>query len=591
MAARDVVGRSGGRASRALALARTFPGGAVSALVYTALVLGILGPVTLHPRTMYAGDPNDPEQYIWYLGWFWHAVGAGLNPLVIRGAMNAPQGLNTMWNTSILAESFLFGPVVHLVNGVFAYNLLFALNLLLTFLLGEMIFRAMGVRRWLALLGGVLTGLLPYTTAQEAAHISIVILPPLLAVVLLLVKASRGPLRHPVGMGVLLGLAVAVQFYTSLEVLTTAAMLAITALGIAWLVNRQETWRWLRGLPLPMLLTSLGVATALALPGLWEFLFGPYRPRGVLQQENVFVIDLLNPLLPSRLYLFHTQASADAVQQFTGNIKENDGYLGLPALLLGGWAFWQLRHRKVFRALFWTVLWFLVLSLGPFLHVFGNRTEIPLPWNLYQRIPLIDSVLPARLMLYVDVGLVIAMVWALEDTLATGGRSRLPSLGVFLVALSWLPAMPYPHTVPPTAGRVFASCNTLCQDLRGQPTYIFSAGFPQVMAALGQSGYSFPVANVYGHNANNPQRARELHALTNLLFSRSMTTSGYRQVLLTVLPRLHVSRLLFFPIDPGGRGGAALASPYRNAIDAVLGKPIAQQAGAILWRVPRSLGG
>src|SRR4029077_3980364 len=103
--------------------------------------------------------------------------------------------------------------------------------------------------------------------------------------------------------------------------------------------------------------------------------FGPQRVFGNVQAPDVYVSDLLAFFLPSNLI------------HFTGNLAENDAYVGVPLLVLFaaglviGW------RTPPIRWLGLTALGVALLSLGPHLHVDGNVTPIALPWAALAGLP------------------------------------------------------------------------------------------------------------------------------------------------------------------------------------------------------------
>ena len=84
---------------------------------------------------------------------------------------------------------------------------------------------------------------------------------------------------------------------------------------------------------------------------------------------------------------------------FSGNASEWDAYLGIPLVLLLVLAtvrFWVLviRTGGIVAAIF------AVCSLGPQLHVAGHQlSAIVLPWWIPAHLPLLENILPARLMM------------------------------------------------------------------------------------------------------------------------------------------------------------------------------------------------
>src|SRR5262252_965299 len=68
-----------------------------------------------------AGNPDDADLFAWYMRYAATAVAHGSLPALVTQALNAPQGINAMWNPSMLLPcvalapvTLLFGPQVSL---------------------------------------------------------------------------------------------------------------------------------------------------------------------------------------------------------------------------------------------------------------------------------------------------------------------------------------------------------------------------------------------------------------------------------------------------------------------------------------------
>ncbi|MBI5667332.1 MAG: hypothetical protein HZC41_04930 [Chloroflexi bacterium] len=175
-------------------------------------------------------------------------------------------------------------------------------------------------------------------------------------------------------------------------------LLPVTAVFALRLVIRRD-WRALRRL---IAAVALGGAVSLIFiaPGFIEALNAPpwLRERG----DVTFSADLLSLVTPSfqhplfgRLDYTHTVLGIDPF--------EKPGYVGIVAGLLalvGVWRRSAARWWLLVAAIGWS------LSLGPLLHVLGQPVTtladgyasfVPLPWALYQQLPLLNIVrVPAR---------------------------------------------------------------------------------------------------------------------------------------------------------------------------------------------------
>src|SRR4029077_9242098 len=151
---------------------------------------------------------------------------------------------------------------------------------------------------------------------------------------------------------------------------------------------------------------ALGVAAAvaapLAAPALaWQFL-GPGVVHGPIHPPGRYVTDAASLVVPVLQQAAPLGAAGHYVAHISANLTEATGYLGVP--LIAALVFTVVRHRNrpEVRVLAVVGAVALLLSLGDRLHLDGTVTPVPLPWAWLQRLPLLEQVLPSRLMLHVD---------------------------------------------------------------------------------------------------------------------------------------------------------------------------------------------
>jgi hypothetical protein len=75
-----------------------------------------------------------------------------------------------------------------------------------------------------------------------------------------------------------------------------------------------------------------------------------------------------------------------------------------------------------------------VLSLGPFLAVNGHLTGLPLPFWVFDHLPLLDDIIPTRINLEVAAGLAAVMAFGLDDLRQTRRRHAEPPRRVVAIA-------------------------------------------------------------------------------------------------------------------------------------------------------------
>jgi hypothetical protein len=433
---------------RGIAL-RTLPVAPFALLFYAALSLLMFSSVWFTGNPVLAGGPGDPELGVWFLSWPPEALFHHRNPLYST-YQQYPYGLSMMWNVSAILPAFALFPLTVAVNAQTSFNLL---NLLAPIVAGFCMFVL--VRRYVkhdiaAIAAGLLYGFNPYMVVHSGGHVFITFLffPPLALLLLdeILVRRRRSPIQ----LGFFLGLLTLGQLLTSEEVIMTTLIITIPVVAGIALAHPREAWR-----ALPYVSKALGVALATLLilgsyPLYFQF-FGPGRLPSAVHPPGVYVADLLATVVPGPLTHFSTPRSVQLATLFSGNLAENSGYVSIPLLalvILGGVLLWR---RKVVRIALCAALLTFVLSLGPTVEIGGQDWHIWMPWNALQNLPLLDNVLPARLMMmfYLSIAIVLGVTvdaaierrsWALRaSTVALAGLS--------IAAL--IPALPYPTTRMP----------------------------------------------------------------------------------------------------------------------------------------------
>jgi hypothetical protein len=413
---------------------------AAALLGFTALAVLLFAGAWAHPGAAWIGDDRDPHLFIWYLGWTPHQLAELRSPL-FTADLQAPGGANLMWNTAVFAPTVVLWPVTAAFGPIVSYNVMATAAVALSAWCGYLAARRFVPGELPAIVAGLVYGFSPYMVAQSLRHphVTLAMFPPLALILLheIVVRQRRSPFL----MGGLLGLAAAVQLLTGEEILALTALVAAAGVLLLVLLHPRDV-----AARLPRAVAALAVALGCfallaAYPLAFQF-FGPQRVAGVLQPPNVYVTDLLGFVVPPGPMALSTGATAAVTASFTGNVSENDAYLGLPLIVLSiaaalrGWA------RPLVR---WSALLAVVaalLSMGPQLHVGGHLLPVPLPWALIGRLPLMESVVPARLMLFAYLGVALL----LADLLATARRPRAAAVAVAVALLPLVPRWPFPAT-------------------------------------------------------------------------------------------------------------------------------------------------
>jgi len=362
---------------------------------------------TGHPSTTATCGCGDPALFLWFLEWPAYALAHG-HGFFYSTALFHPSGIDLLANTSVLAIgvplipiTWLFGPVATLNV---ASTLAPALSALAAFWL---------IRRWVrwqpaAFVGGLLYGFSPFVLQSIAyAHLmtaNLAVLPLILGCLDELTVRQR---RSPRLVGAVLGVLLVVQFFVSTEVFVIVGMCSVIGLalvvGSRWRTDRADVVaRARRALP------GVGAAAVLAVVllayPLWFALAGPAHLAGRIW-PNIPVIGgytvraFFDPSVGTGRSLLYD------IGGYLGRPLPSSSYVGwgLPLVLAGGLVAWRKDRR----------LWlFGALALVTAILSLGERKDQWVPWQLFDRVPVLDNVVEQRFVAvtYLAMAVMLAVV-------------------------------------------------------------------------------------------------------------------------------------------------------------------------------------
>ncbi len=318
-------------------------------------------------------------------------------------------GVSLAADGTILAFGFLLAPITRLFGPEVSLNIVMfsaiPLNAAAAFWLYRQVLKSTGVG---AILGSVFFSASPYAMGHALGHANLVHLwwfPLALGLIVPAVVESPttdglSPRRAYAG-GALLGLG---MWIGSELVAILAVVLVPWLIGMA--IRHRVRIRVFR-------LFGAGLCAAIvSVPIIWGTVGDANHYTGAHQPPNVFVTDLENFAIPTTDSLVgSTFGTASVADQWTGNAAETTGYIsifGIALLIL------SLRRSAGSRSRSYAALslWSMAFSLGPYLHVAGRVTNIPVPPGfVLSNLPLLRSILPGRISFVVAaaVGAVIAL--------------------------------------------------------------------------------------------------------------------------------------------------------------------------------------
>ncbi len=424
------------------------------------LVLYVLGAVAVTGRLwadpasrMQVGDLTDVNLFAWFIRYSAQSVIHGSLPALVTTAMNAPRGINLMWNTSLLLPGVLLTPVTLLAGAQTTLTLLLTLGFAGSAASLYWVLRRWGVSIGPAALGGAVYGFSPALLASAIGHyhLEFAVLPPLMIDAMLRIVTGRG---HAVRNGAWLGLLAAAQFFIGEELLVDTVLAAGVVL-VVLIVMTPRAVAGKAGRSLAGLAVAGGVALVICSYALWVQFHGPLAEHGSPWKSSHFRNRAAAFVTPAGNMLLHTSKGAAAVAQHPGYVPEYVAYLGYPllvVLIVAAVRYWRdLRVRLA--AVACAVLE--ILSLGV-KQVVGGYTVPPvlLPWHWLAHLPVLSQMLPDRLSLLADglAAVVLAVSLHLALSAAQQPRWRRQGIPVAIAVIAVLPLIPLPLQTTQVAG-------------------------------------------------------------------------------------------------------------------------------------------
>jgi hypothetical protein len=392
------------------------------------------------------GDPGpaDVDLFVWFLRYEATAVAHGHLPSLVTTAMNAPRGINLMWNTSLLLPGTLLTPVTLLAGPQVSLTVLMTLGFAGSAAALFWVLRRWGASLGAAALGGAVYGFSPAMLDSSIAHyhLQFAVLPPLIIDALLRLVTGRG---SAVRNGAWLGLTASAQLLTGEELLASTALAAAVLVAVLAASRPRAVAGHIRG-AVPGAATAAAVAFVICVYPLLVQFHGPLSEHGTPWQVALFGNSPGSFVVPPGGLLFHTPASAAAAASYPAGVWEYVAYLGWPllaVLVCAAVFFWRdLRVRA--SAVAWAVLELLSLG-GSSITVGGLHYPASLlPFHWLQGLPVLGQVLPGRLSLAADGAAAATLAFALDLARGPARDWRRRSIPAVVAVLAVLPLVPLP---------------------------------------------------------------------------------------------------------------------------------------------------
>jgi hypothetical protein len=407
------------------------------------------------------GDAPDANQATWFVRYAANAVHHFHLPALITTTMNAPHGVNLMWNTSFLLPGVVVSPITLLFGPQTALAALLVIGFA-----GSAASMFYVLRHWRAsilasALGGALYGFSPALINSGIGHYSLVLamFPPLIIDrVLRLVTRDGSAFRN----GIWLGLFVAGQFFIAEETLVDTVIAVVIFLIILAISRPRSIVAAIRP-ALIGLATAAVVTLVLCARALWVQFHGIAAHGAAAtvvihyngQNTNLGTLPYVF-ITPGDAQVLHTSGTSFIVNHYTQPSPEYLAYLGIPLIILLLVAIVYFWRNVAIRTAGLTCILLEWLGMGskPILPGIHTLPGFLLPWHFFEHIPVIGGMVPDRLSILADAAAAVVLAFALDlarsgaKPFATWQNGAKIAAGVAVVAL--LPVFPTPYGVTAT---------------------------------------------------------------------------------------------------------------------------------------------
>ncbi len=435
---------------------------------HTAVVLACYVTLALYltwslwtPLGMRTTAINGPDMtlFSWLFSSTVHSVAAGDFPL-FSDRLNAPTGINLMWNNGMVLPGLLFAPITALFGGLATVTVVTTLGLAGSAASAYWCLRSprLGTRQVRvtpAAIGGAIFGFSPAMTAQALGHPNLVfnVLAPVL---LLLAVRLMIEEKQPLSVAVLLGVTAGAQVLIGEEVLFLAGVVVVLFLVVLVMSHPRVAWRMAPTFAARSAV-ALGAFLMVAAVPLGFQLWGPLQQEGSPFDTAYYSADLANYVVPTELQAFASDAAVETSRSFPGGLEEHTAYLGWPLIVLCALILALRRRNARVRTPLLVALATAVLALGQELTVLGEQRGVVLPWKTITELPGFEHVIATRFALFTAGLIGAAVAFALDDAVDRSTAVRSAAGAAVVIALLPLVPAPLPGTDAPLVPAFFTT--------------------------------------------------------------------------------------------------------------------------------------
>jgi hypothetical protein len=384
-------------------------------LGYLLLTLLLTYPLSLKIATHIPGGSFDALQNVWNLWWFKYAsVDLHSNPFYTHLVYH-PTGVSLLFHTFNPFNAILSVSLQMIFGLTASYNIIILFAFVVAGYGAYLLAKYITQNTTAAFIAGAIFTLSPshfaHTTGGHLQVLSIEWIPFYVLFFLKTIKESRRINAFLAAFFLLL--TVLCDLYYALYLACFSVLYLCYQL---WTDKEKVTNRELMTRLATLAIAATVLIVPIAVPMLIEL---KYHISPAVETTLEGSADLLGFVTPSTLHPLLGPLARNLASRFTGNAAENTVFLGYTAILVAIYSVWKVREKDI-RYWVFVTLFFLVLSLGPVLHVLGDteftafKVRVPLPYLILYPLFLFTRV-PARSIVMVMLSLSIVVAYGLKN--------------------------------------------------------------------------------------------------------------------------------------------------------------------------------
>jgi hypothetical protein len=354
-------------------------------------------PMLKNINSNFIGTPPDPLLFIWCLGWYPYAIVHHLNPFLTNKFIWEPFGFNISWVNSIFGLSLLGAPLTLFFGPFVSYNILALLSSALSSFCAFLLIRHIAKSNLSGLIGGYIFGFSTYALSEQITDINLYFICIIPLIVLFYLKGLNGELNKKLSV-FLISVLLSLEFLISSEIYATFIFFGFIGIFVSFIFFKSLR-KDIKAFFYYNIL-SVFLSFIILIPFFYAMLATINKLPKHFMPPKIYSTDILNFIIPTHVTLIGGSIFKTIFDKFNPTWTQACAYIGLPLIILI--VLYAKKHwaKQETKFLIFLLALISIFSLGQYLHIGGTITNIPLPWIIFYKMPLIGKALPSRFMLY-----------------------------------------------------------------------------------------------------------------------------------------------------------------------------------------------